>query len=98
MTLLASFCILLLANNVCYLLQRAAMSDFDRFKLRKARQRRNKVRTEAFYRIRKAASRDGSLFGKKCIAKSKVKPRPKAAAKAAAKPAKAPAAKPAAKK
>lgn len=74
------------------------MSDFDRFKLRKARQRRNKVRTEAFYRIRKAASRDGSLFGKKCIAKSKVKPRPKAAAKAAAKPAKAPAAKAAAKK
>lgn len=53
------------------------MSDFDRFKLRKARQRRNKIRSEAFFRIRKAAARDGSLFGKKSIAKSKVKPRPK---------------------
>lgn len=59
------------------------MSDFDRFKLRKARQRRNKIRTEAFYRIRKAASRDGTLYGKKCIAKSKVKPKPKPDAKGA---------------
>lgn len=57
------------------------MSDFDRFKLRKARQRRNKVRSEAFFKIRKLASRDGTLFGKKCIAKSKVKPKPKAGAK-----------------
>ena len=29
------------------------MTDFDRFKLRKARQIRNKIRTDAFFRLKK---------------------------------------------
>ncbi|XP_072761962.1 large ribosomal subunit protein eL14 [Anoplolepis gracilipes] len=33
--------------------KRAALCDFDRFKLRKARQIRNKLRTDAFYRLKK---------------------------------------------
>ncbi|KAG5328740.1 RL14 protein, partial [Acromyrmex charruanus] len=33
--------------------KRAELSDFDRFKLRKARQIRNKLRTDAFYRLKK---------------------------------------------
>lgn len=33
--------------------QRAALCDFDRFKLRKARQIRNKLRTDAFFRLKK---------------------------------------------
>lgn len=36
-----------------FLFQRAELSDFDRFKLRKARQIRNKLRTDAFYRLKK---------------------------------------------
>lgn len=39
------------------LFQRAALSDFDRFKLRKARQRRNKLRTNAFYKLKKKAKK-----------------------------------------
>ncbi|EFN78938.1 60S ribosomal protein L14 [Harpegnathos saltator] len=34
--------------------KRAELSDFDRFKLRKARQIRNRMRTEAFYKLKKA--------------------------------------------
>ncbi|XP_014470629.1 PREDICTED: 60S ribosomal protein L14 isoform X2 [Dinoponera quadriceps] len=34
--------------------KRAELSDFDRFKLRKARQMRNRMRTEAFYKLKKA--------------------------------------------
>nr|AAX62470.1 ribosomal protein L14 [Lysiphlebus testaceipes] len=33
--------------------KRAAMSDFDRFKLGKARQIRNKIRTDCFFRLKK---------------------------------------------
>ncbi|XP_034195802.1 ribosomal protein L14 isoform X2 [Osmia lignaria lignaria] len=33
--------------------KRLELSDFDRFKLRKARQIRNKLRTDAFYRLKK---------------------------------------------
>ncbi|XP_024887346.1 60S ribosomal protein L14 [Temnothorax curvispinosus] len=33
--------------------KRAELSDFDRFKLRKARQIRNKLRTDAFHRLKK---------------------------------------------
>jgi len=40
-------------KNTCFLFQRAELSDFDRFKLRKARQIRNKLRTDAFYRLKK---------------------------------------------
>lgn len=58
-------------------MQRVALSDFDRFKLRKAKQRRNKIRTVAFYNIRKTASRNGTLYGKKKMAKGGNKPRPK---------------------
>ncbi|XP_012264905.1 60S ribosomal protein L14 [Athalia rosae] len=38
--------------------KRAALSDFDRFKLRKARQVRNKLRTNAFLRIKKKSKKD----------------------------------------
>lgn len=60
--------------------QRAALSDFDRFKLRKARQVRNKLRTVAFLRIKKKSKK-----GAKATATA-----PKAAVKksAAKKPAK----------
>lgn len=54
-----------------------ALSDFDRFKLRKAKQTRNKIRTLAFYGIRKVASRNGTLYGKKKMAKGGDKPKPK---------------------
>ncbi|KAK0096298.1 hypothetical protein PV326_005848 [Microctonus aethiopoides] len=33
--------------------KRACLSDFDRFKLRKARQMRNKLRTDAFFRLKR---------------------------------------------
>ncbi|XP_051166555.1 60S ribosomal protein L14 [Leptopilina boulardi] len=35
--------------------KRAALSDFDRFKLRKAKQIRNKLRTSAFFRLKRQA-------------------------------------------
>ncbi|XP_043473349.1 60S ribosomal protein L14 [Leptopilina heterotoma] len=35
--------------------KRAALSDFDRFKLRKAKQIRNKLRTSAFFRLKRLA-------------------------------------------
>ncbi|XP_057326273.1 60S ribosomal protein L14 isoform X2 [Microplitis mediator] len=37
--------------------KRLTLSDFDRFKLRKARQMRNKFRTDAFYRLKKATKK-----------------------------------------
>ncbi|XP_011167596.1 60S ribosomal protein L14 [Solenopsis invicta] len=37
--------------------KRAQLSDFDRFKLRKARQIRNKLRTNAFFRLKKKAKK-----------------------------------------
>jgi len=45
-------------NNIIFeknifLLQRTELNDFDHFKLRKARQIRNKLRTDAFYRLKK---------------------------------------------
>lgn len=52
------------------------MSDFDRFKLRRARTRRNKVRTITFRNLKKAASRNGTLYGKKTMAKGGDKPKP----------------------
>lgn len=57
--------------------QRAALTDFDRFKLRRARERRNKVRSLAYYKLKKAASRNGTLYGKKKMAKGGDKPKPK---------------------
>ncbi|XP_026469229.1 60S ribosomal protein L14 [Ctenocephalides felis] len=56
---------------------RANMGDFDRFKLRKARQRRNRLRTVAFNCLRKTAARNGSLFGKGTATKGGDKPKPK---------------------
>ncbi|CAH0547410.1 unnamed protein product [Brassicogethes aeneus] len=56
--------------------KRAQLSDFDRFKLRRARSRRNKIRTAAFLNLRKASSRDGTLYGKKKMAKGGDKPKP----------------------
>ncbi|XP_033216532.1 60S ribosomal protein L14 [Belonocnema kinseyi] len=41
--------------------KRAALSDFDRFKLRKAKQVRNKLRTAAFYGLKRLAKKS-----KKC--------------------------------
>lgn len=68
-------------------LQRAALTDFDRFKLRRARARRNKIRGLAYYSMKKAASRNGTLYGKHKMAKGGDKPKPKSKK---AKPQKAP--------
>lgn len=76
---------LTVGNADLILLQRAALTDFDRFKLRKARQRRNKIRTQVFYTMRKAAKRDGTIFGKKKMAKGGDKPKPKKEGKTAKK-------------
>lgn len=38
--------------------QREELSDFDRFKLRKAKQIRNKIRTNTFYRLKKNVSKN----------------------------------------
>ncbi|XP_043286791.1 60S ribosomal protein L14 [Venturia canescens] len=59
--------------------KRAALSDFDRFKLRKARQIRNKLRTDAFYRLKSVSKKSKAAAGSKA----------KGTAKPAAKPAKA---------
>ncbi|XP_034950719.1 60S ribosomal protein L14 isoform X2 [Chelonus insularis] len=47
--------------------KRLAMSDFDRFKLRKARQIRNKIRTQAFYALKRGLkkARKAKLTAKK---------------------------------
>lgn len=52
------------------------MTDFDRFKLRRARSRRNHIRSATFLSLRKAASRNGSLYGKKKMPKGGDKPKP----------------------
>ncbi|XP_018333842.1 60S ribosomal protein L14 [Agrilus planipennis] len=57
--------------------KRVQLTDFDRFKLRRAKSVRNKIRTEAYYRLKKVASRDGTLYGKKKMPKSGAKPKPK---------------------
>lgn len=59
------------------------MGDFDRFKLRKARSRRNKIRTTAFNNLRKKSSRNGSLYGRKCKGGDKPKPKKEAKKKVA---------------
>ncbi|KAJ8974216.1 hypothetical protein NQ317_018139 [Molorchus minor] len=56
--------------------KRAQLTDFDRFKLRRARSRRNHIRTASFLALRKTASRNGTLFGKKKMAKGGDKPKP----------------------
>ncbi|CAG9761622.1 unnamed protein product [Ceutorhynchus assimilis] len=61
--------------------KRAQLTDFDRFKLRRAKTRRNKIRTVSFLALRKAASRNGTLYGKKRMAKGGDKPRPSKKAK-----------------
>ncbi|CAH1113101.1 unnamed protein product, partial [Psylliodes chrysocephalus] len=55
--------------------KRAELSDLDRFKLRRARSRRNHIRTATFLTLRKTASRNGVLYGKKKMAKGGDKPK-----------------------
>jgi len=50
------------------------MTDFDRFKLRKARQIRNKIRTLAYYRLKKRAAKERA---KKSAEKRKGEPKQK---------------------
>nr|QIB02616.1 ribosomal protein L14 [Eucryptorrhynchus scrobiculatus] len=64
------------ANKIAAKKQRALLTDFDRFKLRRARTRRNKIRTATFLVLRKTASRNGTLYGKKKMAKGGDKPKP----------------------
>ncbi|CAB0041236.1 unnamed protein product [Trichogramma brassicae] len=45
------------AQKVAAKEKRAALSDYDRFKLRKAKRVRNALRTEAFYRLKKVAKK-----------------------------------------
>ncbi|KAK9880407.1 hypothetical protein WA026_010286 [Henosepilachna vigintioctopunctata] len=69
------------AKRVAAKKKRAQLIDFDRFKLRRVRSRRNKIRTVAYYKLRKAASRDGTLYGKKKMAKGGDEPKRKKGAK-----------------
>ncbi|RZB39858.1 60S ribosomal protein L14, partial [Asbolus verrucosus] len=69
------------AKKVAAKEKRAQLTDFDRFKLRRARSRRNHIRTIAFRNLKKAASRNGVLYGKKKMAKGGDKPKPKKAEK-----------------
>jgi hypothetical protein len=50
------------------------MTDFDRFKLRKARQLRNKIRTLAYYRLKNKAAKERA---KKSAEKKKEEPKQK---------------------
>ncbi|XP_066596065.1 large ribosomal subunit protein eL14 [Prorops nasuta] len=43
--------------------KRAALSDFDRFKLRKAKQIRNKLRTDAFFRLKRKSKKAKNVVG-----------------------------------
>ncbi|XP_076626069.1 ribosomal protein L14 [Colletes latitarsis] len=45
--------------------KRMELSDFDRFKLRKARQMRNKFRTDVFYRLKKKVNKKKKSAGGK---------------------------------
>ncbi|EFA01051.1 large ribosomal subunit protein eL14 [Tribolium castaneum] len=65
------------AKKVAAKKKRAQLTDFDRFKLRRARSRRNHIRTITFRNLKKAASRNGTLYGKKKMAKGGDKPKPK---------------------
>ncbi|XP_020293534.1 60S ribosomal protein L14 [Pseudomyrmex gracilis] len=56
--------------------KRAALSDFDRFKLRKARQMRNRLRTAAFYKLR-AKTRKSSKSKKDTASKQAKEEKPK---------------------
>ncbi|XP_033325536.1 ribosomal protein L14 isoform X2 [Megalopta genalis] len=49
--------------------KRLELSDFDRFKLRKARQIRNKLRTNVFYRLKKKVKGTKSAGAKKDVEK-----------------------------
>ncbi|XP_060520049.1 large ribosomal subunit protein eL14 [Cylas formicarius] len=69
------------AKKVAAKEKRVELSDFDRFKLRRMRSRRNKIRTATFLALRKAASRNGTLYGKKKMAKGGDKPKPSKKAK-----------------
>nr|ACY71253.1 ribosomal protein L14 [Chrysomela tremula] len=64
------------AKKVAAKEKRLELTDFDRFKLRRARSRRNHIRTTTFLSLRKAASRNGTLYGKKTMAKGGDKPKP----------------------
>lgn len=57
------------------------MTDFDRFRLRRARSHRNHIRTATFLSLKKAASRNGTLYGKKKMPKGGDKPKPTKKAK-----------------
>ncbi|XP_066148342.1 large ribosomal subunit protein eL14 [Euwallacea fornicatus] len=64
------------AKKVAAKQKRAQLTDFDRFKLRRVKSRENKIRTARFLVLRKAASRNGTLYGKKKMAKGGDKPKP----------------------
>ncbi|XP_017889206.1 60S ribosomal protein L14 [Ceratina calcarata] len=49
--------------------KRLELSDFDRFKLRKARQIRNKLRTDVFYRLKKKVKKTKATGATKKVAK-----------------------------
>ncbi|XP_063232806.1 large ribosomal subunit protein eL14 [Bacillus rossius redtenbacheri] len=47
--------------------RRSELTDFDRFKLRKVRQLRNKIRSQAFFSLKKAATKAGTLYKSKRV-------------------------------
>ncbi|KAJ9581975.1 hypothetical protein L9F63_003665 [Diploptera punctata] len=59
--------------------KRRAMTDFDRFKLRKARQMRNKIRTVAYYKLKRSAVKEKAKTDDK--KSKKVQPKQKEAPK-----------------
>jgi hypothetical protein len=66
------------------LLQRADLSDFERFKLGRARQTRNRIITRVYQKLKTKASRAGKVYPAKKRCKKSANPK-NAAAKAALK-------------
>lgn len=66
-------------------LQRSEMTDFDRFKLRKAKQIRNRIRSAVYYKLKKKATKEGTLYTKKKSKAPGKEKKPKAKPKASPK-------------
>ena len=64
--------LLIISSIVLTSLQRANLSDFDRFKLRVAKRSRNSMVSVAFKKLKRYASIDGTLYGKKSIRQPKL--------------------------
>lgn len=59
-------------SSCFYSAQRTNLSDYDRFKLRAAKRSRNSMVTVAYKKLKRFASIDGTLYGKKSIRQPKL--------------------------